>query len=44
MPEAKFHIKRYDHARDEMGASRYDDFVVSYDSSLTVLEGLFSIQ
>ena len=44
MPEAKFHIKRYDPARDEMGASRYDDFVVSYDSSLTVLEGLFSIQ
>ena len=44
MPEAKFHIKRYDPARDDKGASRYDDFVVPYDSSLTVLEGLFSIQ
>ena len=44
MPEAKFHVKRYDPARDAEGASRYDDFVVPYDSSLTVLEGLFSIQ
>ena len=44
MPDAKFRVKRFDPARDAQGASRYDDFVVSYDSSLTVLEGLFSIQ
>ncbi len=44
MPEATFHIKRYDPARDAKGASRYDDFVVPYESSLTVLEGLFHIQ
>jgi succinate dehydrogenase / fumarate reductase iron-sulfur subunit len=44
MPEAKFHIKRYDPDRDSLGASRYDDFVVPYESSLTVLEGLFHIQ
>ena len=44
MPEAKFHIKRYDATRDAKGADRYDDFVVPYETSLTVLEGLFHIQ
>jgi succinate dehydrogenase / fumarate reductase iron-sulfur subunit len=44
MPTAKFRIKRFDSARDARGASRYDEFVVPYESSLTVLEGLFSIQ
>jgi len=44
MPAAKFHIKRYDPALDARGAARYDDFVVPYEASLTVLEGLFHIQ
>jgi succinate dehydrogenase / fumarate reductase iron-sulfur subunit len=44
MPSLTFHIKRYDSERDAKGASRYDDFVVPYESSLTVLEGLFAIQ
>ncbi|MCX6373320.1 MAG: succinate dehydrogenase iron-sulfur subunit [Actinobacteria bacterium] len=44
MPDAKFRVQRFDPARDAQGASRYDEFVVSYDTSLTVLEGLFSIQ
>jgi len=44
MPEARFRIKRYDPERDASGAARYDEFVVPYESSLTVLEGLFSIQ
>ena len=34
MPEAKFHIKRYDATRDAKGADRYDDFVVPYETSL----------
>ena len=48
MPEAKFRIKRYDPAQsaDQNGAAgrRYDEFTVPYESSLTVLEGLFYIQ
>ena len=44
MPSITFHVKRYDPARDEKGSSRVDDFVVPYETSLTVLEGLFYIQ
>ncbi len=44
MPEARFHIRRFDPERDAPGTVRYDDFVVPYESSLTVLEGLFYIQ
>jgi succinate dehydrogenase / fumarate reductase iron-sulfur subunit len=44
MPEARFRIKRYDSERDASGVARYDEFSVPYESSLTVLEGLFSIQ
>ncbi len=44
MPSITFHIKRYDPARDDKGVSRYDDFVVRYETSLTVLDGLFHIQ
>jgi succinate dehydrogenase / fumarate reductase iron-sulfur subunit len=44
MPAAKFRVKRYDANRDAKGAARYDDFVVPYETSLTVLEGLFFIQ
>ena len=44
MPQARFRIKRHDPARDAGDGSRYDEFVVAYESSLTVLEGLFSIQ
>jgi len=44
MPSITFHITRYDPARDAEGASRVDDFVVPYETSLTVLEGLFYIQ
>jgi succinate dehydrogenase / fumarate reductase iron-sulfur subunit len=42
MPAAKFHIKRFDPGRD--AAPRYDEFTVPYDTSLTVLEGLFYVQ
>ncbi len=44
MPSITFHVTRYDPARDEKGSSRVDDFVVPYETSLTVLEGLFHIQ
>lgn len=44
MPQARFRIKRHDPARAGDDANRYDEFVVEYESSLTVLEGLFSIQ
>ena len=44
MPQARFRIKRHDPARDAGDADRYDEFVVEYESSLTVLEGLFAIQ
>lgn len=44
MPEITFHVRRYDAARDAGRAPRYDDFAVRYENSLTVLEGLFSIQ
>jgi succinate dehydrogenase / fumarate reductase iron-sulfur subunit len=44
MPQARFRIKRHDPARSDGDANRYDEFVVEYESSLTVLEGLFSIQ
>lgn len=44
MPEVKLHIKRFDPARDDPKAARYDDFVVPYESHITVLEALFSIQ
>jgi succinate dehydrogenase / fumarate reductase, iron-sulfur subunit len=44
MPQARFRIKRHDPARADGDADRYDEFVVEYESSLTVLEGLFSIQ
>jgi succinate dehydrogenase / fumarate reductase, iron-sulfur subunit len=43
MPQARFRIKRHDPAR-AADATRYDEFVVEYENSLTVLEGLFSIQ
>jgi succinate dehydrogenase / fumarate reductase iron-sulfur subunit len=48
MPEAKFRIKRYDPERtaesNGSGGSGYDEFIVPYEASLTVLEGLFYIQ
>jgi succinate dehydrogenase / fumarate reductase iron-sulfur subunit len=44
MPSITFRVKRYDPAKDAKGASRYDEFVVPYETSLTVLEGLFAIQ
>ncbi|HET6495562.1 MAG TPA: succinate dehydrogenase iron-sulfur subunit [Thermoleophilia bacterium] len=44
MPEARFRIKRHDPARAAGEESWYDEFVVVHESSLTVLEGLFSIQ
>ena len=44
MAEARFRIERYDAERDGAGPGRYEEFVVDYESSLTVLEGLFSIQ
>src|SRR5664279_5839557 len=42
MPEARFRIKRYDPEED--AGSRWEDFTIPYDSSLTVLEGLFYVQ
>ena len=42
MSETRFRIKRFDPASDT--APRYDEFMVPYEGSLTVLEGLFSIQ
>jgi succinate dehydrogenase / fumarate reductase, iron-sulfur subunit len=42
MPEARFHVQRFDPSSG-VGA-HYDDFTVPYDGSLTVLEGLFYIQ
>ena len=42
MPEAKFRIKRHDPVQG--GESRWDEFTVPYESSLTVLEGLFYVQ
>jgi succinate dehydrogenase / fumarate reductase, iron-sulfur subunit len=44
MPETRFRIRRYDPARKDVGGVRYDEFAVAYESSLTVLEGLFAIQ
>jgi succinate dehydrogenase / fumarate reductase iron-sulfur subunit len=44
MPQATFRIRRHDPERGAGDESRYDEFVVEYESSLTVLEGLFSIQ
>jgi len=48
MPEATFRVKRYDPERSTGqngdGRNRYDEFTVPYESSLTVLEGLFYIQ
>ncbi len=44
MPEARFRIKRHDPATDGAGGGRYDEYTVVYESSLTVLEGLFAIQ
>ena len=49
MPEARLRINRYDRERDgELSGgqrtARWDEFTVSYESSLTVLEALFSIQ
>ena len=42
MSEARFRIRRFDPATDT--APRYDTFVVPYEGSFTVLEGLFAIQ
>ena len=42
MPEARFHIKRFD-PKSGVGA-HYDEFTVPYEGSLTVLEGLFYVQ
>jgi succinate dehydrogenase / fumarate reductase iron-sulfur subunit len=42
MSEARFRIKRFDPGSD--APPRYDTFVVPYEASLTVLEGLFAIQ
>jgi succinate dehydrogenase / fumarate reductase iron-sulfur subunit len=42
MPAAKFLIKRFDPTHD--AAPRYDEFTVPYETSLTVLEGLFYVQ
>ena len=44
MPDARFRIKRWDPERDAPDEERYDEFTVPYESSLTVLEGLFYIQ
>jgi succinate dehydrogenase / fumarate reductase, iron-sulfur subunit len=44
MPEVKLHIERFDPAKDDPKVARYDDFVVPYESHITVLEALFSIQ
>jgi succinate dehydrogenase / fumarate reductase, iron-sulfur subunit len=44
MPEVTFHVRRFDPSRDAGAASRRDEFTVPYESSLTVLEGLFWIQ
>jgi succinate dehydrogenase / fumarate reductase, iron-sulfur subunit len=49
MSEARLRIRRYDPAHDGelrggQRTDRWDEFAVSYDSSLTVLEALFSIQ
>ena len=44
MPEARFRIARWDPEHDAPGAVRIDEFTVPYESSLTVLEGLFYIQ
>jgi succinate dehydrogenase / fumarate reductase iron-sulfur subunit len=48
MPEAKFRVKRYDPEQSAVqngaGRDHYDEFIVPYESSLTVLEGLFYIQ
>ncbi len=44
MPEARFRVKRYDPEAPVMIGARYDEFTVPYESSLTVLEGLFYIQ
>lgn len=49
MPEVKLRINRYDPAVDGefvkgRHRQRYDDFTVSYEKSLTVLEALFAIQ
>ncbi|MEZ5126206.1 MAG: succinate dehydrogenase iron-sulfur subunit [Thermoleophilia bacterium] len=44
MPESTFRIKRYDPGHDGGGGERWDEFTVSFESSLTVLEGLFAIQ
>ncbi len=44
MPDAQFRIARWDPEHDAPGAVRYDEFTVPYESSLTVLEGLFYIQ
>jgi succinate dehydrogenase / fumarate reductase iron-sulfur subunit len=43
MPEARFRIKRYDPENDSI-TGYYTTYTVLYDSSLTVLEGLFYIQ
>jgi succinate dehydrogenase / fumarate reductase, iron-sulfur subunit len=42
MAEARFRIKRFDPAKDKV--PRWDEFTVPYETTLTVLEGLFSIQ
>ncbi len=44
MRTVTFHIKRYDPARDEKGAARIESYEVPFETSLTVLEGLFHIQ
>ncbi|HEY5168697.1 MAG TPA: succinate dehydrogenase iron-sulfur subunit [Thermoleophilia bacterium] len=44
MRTVTFHIKRYDPARDAKGTSRVDAFEIPYETSLTVLEGLFHVQ
>lgn len=44
MPEVRFRVRRFDPVREDGGVRRYDEFVVEYQSSLTVLEALFAIQ
>ena len=44
MPDVRFRLKRWDPERDAPDEERYDEFTVPYESSLTVLEGLFYIQ
>lgn len=49
MPEARFRIRRYDPASDPplrggQRTDRWGEFTVPYESTLTVLEGLFYIQ